>query len=233
MIDAADAEAEPLKTDMTRFGTRQPACRALVDAHYGIGGLLSVAIWSELGDCRRFTRSEQAVRHSGLGRHRRRVGSPSSSWASVAARAPDVAVGVVRSRAQRVTTRQPRPRLLHEGERTSQRQDRGALGCPPVRPTLLSHLAQPRSRHRLRDADLSIAGHDGHGLPFEHHGLPPRSAPAMRVPATFRADGHITLTRPRSPLAGDTRSRLLSPTTPRSSSTQVTQGAPTPPPTGP
>lgn len=66
MIDAADAEAEPLKKDLTRFGTQQLACRALVDAHYGIGGLLSVAIWSELGDCRRFARSEQAVRHSGL-----------------------------------------------------------------------------------------------------------------------------------------------------------------------
>ena len=45
---------------------RQPARRALVDTHYGISGLLSVAIWSELGDCRRFSRSEQAVRHSGL-----------------------------------------------------------------------------------------------------------------------------------------------------------------------
>lgn len=93
MIDAADAEAEPLKTDLTRFGTRQPACRALVDAHYGIGGLLSVAIWSELGDCRRFTRSEQAVRHSGLDvtvdasdlrrahGHLSRQGPPTLRWA--------------------------------------------------------------------------------------------------------------------------------------------------------
>ena len=40
--------------------------RALVDAHYGIGGLLAIAIWSELGDCRRFNRSIQVVRHSGL-----------------------------------------------------------------------------------------------------------------------------------------------------------------------
>lgn len=43
-----------------------PRCRALVDAKYGIGGLIAVAVWSELGDCRRFSRSEQAVRHSGL-----------------------------------------------------------------------------------------------------------------------------------------------------------------------
>jgi transposase len=61
MIDATDAEALPLKEQLTRFGRRQPACRVLVDSHYGIGGLLAVAIWSEYGDCRRFTRSDQAV----------------------------------------------------------------------------------------------------------------------------------------------------------------------------
>jgi transposase len=66
MIDATDAEAQPLKTALQRFGARQPACRALVDAQYGIGGLIAVAVWSELGDCQRFSRSEQAVRHTGL-----------------------------------------------------------------------------------------------------------------------------------------------------------------------
>jgi transposase len=66
MIDATDAEAQPLKRDLQRFGARQPACRALADVQYGIGGLLAVAIWSELGDCQRFSRSRQAVRHTGL-----------------------------------------------------------------------------------------------------------------------------------------------------------------------
>jgi transposase len=66
MIDAADREALPLKADLQRFGARQPACRALADAQYGIGGLIAVVLWSELGDCRRFCRSEQVVRHSGL-----------------------------------------------------------------------------------------------------------------------------------------------------------------------
>ena len=55
-----------MKRDLQRFGHRQPACRALVEASYGIGGLIAVAVWSELGDCRRFSRSEQVVRHSGL-----------------------------------------------------------------------------------------------------------------------------------------------------------------------
>jgi len=49
-----------------RFGRYQPGCRALVDSQYGIGGLLAVVMWSELGDCQRFARSEQDVRHSGL-----------------------------------------------------------------------------------------------------------------------------------------------------------------------
>src|SRR5581483_8919483 len=66
MIEATNAQALPLRAQITRFGTRQPACRALVSAHYGIGGLTAVAIWSELGDCRRFTRSMQVVRHAGL-----------------------------------------------------------------------------------------------------------------------------------------------------------------------
>ena len=67
MIDAITVESRPLKADLQRFGLRQPGCRALVDSQYGIGGLLAVALWSELGDCQRFARSEQVVRHSGLG----------------------------------------------------------------------------------------------------------------------------------------------------------------------
>jgi transposase len=66
MIDATNAEALPLRAELTRFGTRQPACRALVREHFGIGGLTAAAIWSELGDCRRFRRSMQVVRHAGI-----------------------------------------------------------------------------------------------------------------------------------------------------------------------
>jgi hypothetical protein len=66
MIDAITVESRPLKADLQRFGTRQSGCRALVDSQYRIGGLLAVAMWSELGDCQRFVRSEQVVRHSGL-----------------------------------------------------------------------------------------------------------------------------------------------------------------------
>lgn len=66
MIDAITDESRPLKADLQRFGRHQAGCRALVDSQYGIGGLLAVVMWSELGDCQRFTRSDQVVRHSGL-----------------------------------------------------------------------------------------------------------------------------------------------------------------------
>ena len=66
MIEATNAQALPLRGELARFGGRQPACRALAAGHFGIGGLTAVAIWTELGDCRRFTRSMQVVRHAGI-----------------------------------------------------------------------------------------------------------------------------------------------------------------------
>jgi transposase len=66
MIDATDAEVLPLRAELQRLGRRQPACRALTEAHYGIGPLTAVMVWAELGDCRRFSRSMQVVRHTGL-----------------------------------------------------------------------------------------------------------------------------------------------------------------------
>ena len=66
MIDATDAMRLPLRAEIDRFGRRQPACKALAAAHHGIGPMIAVVVWSELGDCRRFSRSEQVVRHTGL-----------------------------------------------------------------------------------------------------------------------------------------------------------------------
>ncbi len=93
MIDATDAEVLPLKKQIESFGRRQPACQALARAHYGIGPLIAVFVWAELGDCRRFCRSLQVVRHTGLDinvdqsdRHRAggylcRQGPPTLRWA--------------------------------------------------------------------------------------------------------------------------------------------------------
>jgi len=66
VLDATDAVLLPLRNQLERFGRRQPACKKLVAAHYGIGPLTAVVVWAELGDCRRFSRSNQVVRHTGL-----------------------------------------------------------------------------------------------------------------------------------------------------------------------
>lgn len=64
-IDAANTTLAPIKLQIARLSRRQPGCRAL-QVHYGIGPLTSVAIWSEMGDTRRFSSSADAVRHAGL-----------------------------------------------------------------------------------------------------------------------------------------------------------------------
>jgi transposase len=38
----------------------------LIEQLYGVGPVVATAIMAELGDCRRFSRSNDAVRHSGL-----------------------------------------------------------------------------------------------------------------------------------------------------------------------
>ena len=66
MIDAVHSEAEALRDQVSRFGRKQKACRALIDQIYGFGPTAAVVVWSELGDCQRFARSRQVVRHTGL-----------------------------------------------------------------------------------------------------------------------------------------------------------------------
>ena len=135
-----------LKHALQRFGTRQPACRALVDAQYGIGGLLAVVLWTELGDCRRFSRSEQVVRHSGLdvtvdSSDRRPRGRP-----PLTSGPRDASLGALRGGEELLARSKPRSRLLRQGERASRRQDRSDLRRPPVRATQLSRAAGRRSQ---------------------------------------------------------------------------------------
>jgi transposase len=65
-IERLSAEMDPLKRELARLSRRQAGCRALVETHYGIGPITAVAIWAEMGDCRRFANSKNAVRHTGL-----------------------------------------------------------------------------------------------------------------------------------------------------------------------
>ncbi len=64
-IDSLTALILPLRAQLRAIGTREVGPRAL-QAHYGIGPLTAVIIWAELGDCRRFRSSDQAVRFAGL-----------------------------------------------------------------------------------------------------------------------------------------------------------------------
>ncbi len=66
IIDALGAEADGLRSDLKGFARRQPGCRALVDELFGVGELTAAVIWAEMGDTRRFSSSDQAVRHTGL-----------------------------------------------------------------------------------------------------------------------------------------------------------------------
>jgi transposase len=65
MIEALDRQLPALDRQLRAYARRQVGCKALM-GHYGIGELTSVAILSELGDCRRFSSSRHAVRYAGL-----------------------------------------------------------------------------------------------------------------------------------------------------------------------
>ncbi len=64
-LSLLETQLTALRAELASFARRQPGCRALLGI-YGIGGLTGPMIWAELGDCRRFSSSRQAVRHTGI-----------------------------------------------------------------------------------------------------------------------------------------------------------------------
>ena len=221
MIDATDVEAQSVEAatcNASVIASRRAGRWS--SANYGIGGLIAVAVWSELGDCRRFSRSEQVVRHTGLDvtvdssdRHRAggyltRQGPPTLRWALF-----EAAMNASHRRS-------PDHAYYTDGEGSPRRQAGRHLRGPPARPALLPHPAQrsiPTSSTRCRpDLPSAPAAGIAHtNITGLHRGqlLQPACPPASVL------DGLLTLTRPRSQPTGDTQSRLLSPTTQRSSST--------------
>jgi transposase len=91
-VDALSAQILPLRAQLQTIGCGQPGVVALTQ-QYGIGLLCGTLIWAELGDCRRFSSSDQAVRFAGLdvtvwssdskrsAGHLARQGSPELRWA--------------------------------------------------------------------------------------------------------------------------------------------------------
>ena len=65
-IDHLDRQLVPLDAYLVRFSKLQPGCRALTHRLFGVGDLTAVFIWAELGNCVRFSSSDDAVRYSGL-----------------------------------------------------------------------------------------------------------------------------------------------------------------------
>ena len=92
MMATLEAQLAPLKLQLEQQGRGLSGPRAL-DALFGIGPLTAVVIWAELGDCRRFRRSDQVVRLAGLdvtvwssdgkrsAGHLARQGPPALRWA--------------------------------------------------------------------------------------------------------------------------------------------------------
>jgi len=93
IVDALERELAPVTRELRFYARAQTGCKALIDAYYGIGELCAVTVVSELGDCRRFANSRDAVRYGGLDitvyqsdRHRApghlsRQGPPALRWA--------------------------------------------------------------------------------------------------------------------------------------------------------
>lgn len=93
MIDAIDLQLSPFDLSLREYARKQPGCRGLTHDIYGVGELTAVTILAELGDCRRFENSRDAVRYSGLDitvkqsdqrrapGHLSRQGPPALRWA--------------------------------------------------------------------------------------------------------------------------------------------------------
>jgi transposase len=93
MIEALEAEIAPIERELRSFARRQPGCRAIVSAHFGIGELTAPVLVADLAATTRLSRSRQVVRIAGLdvGVHRSdrkgrlgkltKQGSPHLRWA--------------------------------------------------------------------------------------------------------------------------------------------------------
>lgn len=66
MMEFLDSQIASVDAELKPFAHKHPACQALMARLFGVGPVTSTAILAELGDCRRFAKSDQAVRYTGL-----------------------------------------------------------------------------------------------------------------------------------------------------------------------
>jgi len=159
------------------FARRQVGCRALIDAYYGIGALTAVTIVAELGDCRRFANSRDAVRYSGL---------DITVYQSDRHRAP----GTYRIRGRRrCAGRYTRPRRPPGG---------GASAAPTASTTFRSRSGSaataPASRSRARCSSVATTPCASSAMTHSRH--PPRRRNRAEIAQPHAARQAAALARP-------------------------------------
>src|SRR5438876_827659 len=137
MLEVFDLELAPLDQRLRAFARRQPACRALIERLYGVGPVSATAILAELGDCRRFSSSDDAVRHAGL---------DITVYQSDAKRPPALG-GLERQSGRKQPPRGPHP-IDHLVAGPTMSVHLGKAGRP-ARTAIRHPATDRRSRHRL------------------------------------------------------------------------------------
>ena len=200
-VDRLTAEMTMVREQIHAIGRRQPACRALQAAHYGIGPLTSVVIWAEMGDTRRFRSCDDAVRHTGHdvtvyssdGRrsagHPARQGPPMLRWALY-----EAAVYAGRPSSP--------DHAYFQGQGPSGRSAGVAVHGPKARPPLPPHTAPPRRPGpRPRPPDLTDSGPARRARTTDEPAVSSRQ-PCCCRPARWTADQEraaAPVETPRSP----------------------------------
>ena len=191
MSEALDAQIAPLDKQLRAYARRQSGCRALM-ALYGIGELTSVAILAELGDCRRFSSSRQAVRYSGLDITVYQSDGDEAPGTSHARARPCCAGRSTRPRKPHAA-RSPGPRLLRAGRRAARRQPRVSRDRAQAAAAQLPHPARTRRggapTRMTRSLRAKAFPHPdtsrpapGMSLPTPHGGRPPKTERPQRFP---------------------------------------------------
>ena len=143
MIDALDVQLAPVTAQLRDYARRQTGCRALIGAYYGIGELVAVTIVAELGDCRRFANSRDAVRYAGMDITVYQSDRHLGTRASVPACSACSALGAVRGRAAR-----PIPCSRRTAATTSRPRRASAATAPASRGRVAGGIAAPGSTRR-------------------------------------------------------------------------------------
>ena len=204
MIEALDAQLAPLDTNLRAYARRHPGRKALIAAHYGIGPLVAVTILAELGDCRRFSSSREAVRYAGIditvyASDRRRAparlsrqGPPALRWALFEA-----------AQCARRRSSPDHPYYLETAERLG-----GNRACLAVSRKLLKRSSTRyanSARKRCKPHDLATARQ------ALRHPDAPRPAPGKLLPPPARGRPSSTERPQRLPQRDHPPSNIMSP----------------------